>query len=316
MWAFLARRLTLAALTLVAMSAVIFVLLRIVPGNIVDLLFQSAGLVDVAEKQRLAHELLLDRPVAVQYLQWATAFVHGDLGKSYRYGLPAWQIIRPRIPITIELAILAMAVSIAVGLPTGVVSATRQNTWLDYGLRIFSLAGLSMPAFWLGMVIIILLVRTFGWIPSMLYIAPWVDLRAHLLQFMFPALSAGYRSAALISRITRSSMLEVLREDYVRTGRAKGLAGRVVVYRHALKNALLPVVTFTGTEFAFLIGGLIVTETVFNLPGVARYLVEAILWRDYPVVQNLVMFIAIVVVLTNLAVDVLYARLDPRLRYA
>ncbi len=316
MWAFLARRLGLAAVTIAAMSVVTFVLLRIVPGNIVDLVFQSAGLVDPSEKQRLAHELLLDRPITAQYFQWAAALLHGDLGKSYRYGLPAWQIIRPRIPITVELAVLAMAVSIAVGLPTGVVSATRQNTWLDYGLRIFSLAGLSMPAFWLGMVIILLLVRVFGWIPSMLYIAPWVDLRAHLLQFMFPALSAGYRSAALINRITRSSMLEVLREDYVRTGWAKGLAGRAVVYRHALKNALLPVVTVIGTEFAFLIGGLIVTETVFNLPGVARYLVEAILWRDYPVVQNLVMFIAIVVVLTNLAVDVLYARLDPRVRYA
>jgi peptide/nickel transport system permease protein len=315
MRAFLAQRLVLAALTLVAMSVVIFVLLRVAPGNIVDLLFQSGGLVDPIEKQRLARELLLDRPVAVQYLQWTASLIHGDLGKSYRYGLPAWQIIRPRIPITVELAIYALIVSIAIGLPSGVVSATRQNTWVDYGLRVFSLAGLSMPSFWLGMVIILLLVRTFGWIPSMLYIAPWVDLRAHLLQFTFPALAAGYRSAALINRITRSSMLEVLHEDYVRTGRAKGLAGRTVVYRHALKNALLPVVTVIGTEFAFLIGGLIVTETVFNLPGVARYLVEAILWRDYPVVQNLVMFIAIVVVLTNLAVDVLYARLDPRVRY-
>jgi len=203
-----------------------------------------------------------------------------------------------------------------VGVPTGVAGATRQNSWLDYGLRIFSLAGLSLPAFWLGMLIILVLVRTFGWIPSMLYIAPTVDLRAHLLQFAFPALSAGYRSAALINRITRSSMLEVLREDYVRTGRAKGLTGRAVVYRHALQNALLPVITVIGTEFAFLIGGLIVTETVFNLPGVARFLVDAILWRDYPVVQNLVMFIAIVVVLTNLAVDMLYVRLDPRIRYA
>lgn len=312
---FLARRLVLAALTLVAMSVVIFVLLRVAPGNIVDLLFQSGGLVDPIEKQRLARELLLDRPVAVQYLQWVASLIHGDLGKSYRYGLPAWQIIRPRIPITVELAVLALIVSIAIGLPSGVVSATRQNTWADYGLRVFSLAGLSMPSFWLGMVIILLLVRLFGWIPSMLYIAPWVDLRAHLLQFAFPALAAGYRSAALINRITRSSMLEVLREDYVRTGRAKGLGGRTVVYRHALKNALLPVVTVIGTEFAFLIGGLIVTETVFNLPGVARYLVEAILWRDYPVVQNLVMFIAIVVVVTNLAVDVLYARLDPRVRF-
>jgi peptide/nickel transport system permease protein len=315
MRAFLARRLALAALTLAAMSVVIFILLRVAPGNIVDLIFQSAGFVDPAEKQQLSHELLLDRPVAVQYLQWAQAFLRGDMGKSYRYGRPAWQIIRPRIPITVELALLALLVSVVVGVPTGVVSATRQNTPIDYGLRVFSLAGLSMPSFWLGMLIILVLVRAFGWIPSMLYVAPWVDLRAHFLQFIFPALSAGYRSAALINRITRSSMLEVLREDYVRTAWAKGLAGRAVVYRHALKNTLLPVVTVIGTEFAFLIGGLVVTETVFNLPGVARYLVEAILWRDYPVVQNLVMFIAVVVVFTNLAVDMLYARLDPRVRY-
>ncbi len=315
MRAFLARRLALAVLTLVGMSVVVFTLLRVAPGNIVDLVFQSAGYVDLAQKQRLTHELLLDRPIVVQYLLWAGQILHGDLGISYRYGLPAWQIVRPRIPVTIELAVLALLVSVTIGLPTGVVSATRQNTVADYGLRVFSLAGLSMPAFWLGMVIILLLVRTFGWIPSMLYISARTDLRAHLLQFLFPALAAGYRSAALISRMTRSSMLEVLREDYVRTAWAKGLHARTVVSRHALQNALLPIVTVIGTEFAFLIGGLVVTETVFNLPGVARYLVEAILWRDYPVVQNLVMFIAIVVVVANLAVDVLYARLDPRVRY-
>ncbi len=315
MWAFLARRLGLAAVTLVGMSIVIFVLLRLAPGNIVDLLFQSAGYVDPAEKQHIMHDLSLDRPVPVQYAQWVGQLLHGNLGLSYRYGLPAWQIIRPRIPVTVELAIMSIVVAIALGLPTGVASAARQNTPVDYGLRMFSLAGLSMPAFWLGMLIILVLVRAFGWIPSMLYISARVDLRAHLLQFGLPALAVGYRSAALINRMTRSSMLEVLREDYVRTARAKGLARRAVIYRHALQNALLPVVTVIGTEFAFLIGGLVVTETVFNLPGVARYLVEAILWRDYPVVQNLVMFIAIVVVLANLAVDLLYARLDPRIRY-
>ncbi len=316
MWAFLARRLTLAAVTLVGMSVVIFVLLRLAPGSIVDLLFQSAGYVDPAEKQHIIHDLSLDRPIPVQYALWVGQLLRGDLGISYRYGLPAWQVIRLRIPVTVELAIMALAVAICLGLPTGVISATRRNTPVDYGLRMFSLAGLSMPAFWLGMLIILVLVREFGWIPSMLYIPARVDLRAHLLQFAFPALAVGYRSAALINRMTRSSMLEVLREDYVRTGWAKGLTGRSVVYRHALQNALLPIVTVIGTEFAFLIGGLVVTETVFNLPGVARYLVEAILWRDYPVVQNLVMFIAIVVVLSNLAVDLLYARLDPRVRYA
>ncbi len=312
---FLARRLALAVLTLVGMSVVIFVLLRVAPGNIVDLLFQSGGYVDLAQKQRLTRELFLDRPIAVQYLLWAGQMLHGDLGTSYRYGLPAWGIIRPRIPVTVELAVLALFISIAVGVPSGVVSATRQNTAADYGLRVFSLAGLSAPAFWLGMLIIVWLVRTFGWIPSMLYVSAWTDLRAHLLQFLFPALAAGYRSAALISRVTRSSMLEVLHEDYVRTAWAKGLTARAVVSRHALQNALFPVVTVIGTEFAFLLGGLVVTETVFNLPGIARYLVEAILWRDYPVVQNLVMLIAVVVVLSNLAVDMLYARLDPRVRY-
>lgn len=316
MWAFVVRRLVLGALTLAGMSVAIFVLLRVAPGNIVDLIFQAAGYVDLAEKQRIAHELWLDRPLVVQYAEWIRQIVHGDLGTSYRYGLPAWQIIRPRIPVTVELAVLALLISISVGLPTGVVSATRQNTAIDYGLRLFSLAGLSMPAFWLGMVIILLLVRTFAWIPSMTYISPRVDLRAHVFQFLFPALAAGYRSSALINRMTRSSMLDVLREDYVRTGWAKGLPGRAVIYRHALRNAMLPVVTVIGTEFAFLVGGLVVTETVFNIPGVARYLVEAILWRDYPVVQNLVMFISIVVVVTNIAVDLLYARLDPRVRYA
>jgi peptide/nickel transport system permease protein len=316
MRAFVVRRLVLAVITLGGMSVAVFVLLRIAPGNIVDLIFQSAGYVDVAEKQRLTHELLLDRPIPIQYFRWLSQLAHGDLGISYRYGLPAWQIIRPRIPVTVELAIAALTISVCVGLPTGVVSATRQNTILDYGVRLFSLAGLSMPAFWLGMVIIILLVRVFAWIPSMTYVSPWVDARAHVLQFLFPALAAGYRSSALINRMTRSSMLDVLREDYVRTGRAKGLPGRIVVYHHALRNALLPVVTVIGAEFAFLVGGLVVTETVFNLPGVARYLVEAILWRDYPVVQNLTMFIAIVVVLTNIMVDLLYARLDPRVRYA
>jgi peptide/nickel transport system permease protein len=272
--------------------------------------------VDPAAKAQLTRELGLDRPVLVQYVTWLGEIVRGDLGKSYRYDVPAWEIVRPRIPISVELAILAMGVSVLLGVVTGVISAARQDTWLDYVLRVFSLAGLSMPAFWLGILIIFALVRNLGWIPSMTYVSPFADLKAHLLQFLFPALAVGYRSSALIMRITRSTMLEVLREDYVRTAWAKGLRRTSVVYRHAFGNAILPVITVIGTEFAFLIGGLVVTETVFNLPGVARYLVEAIQWRDYPVVQNLAMVIAVVVVFTNLAVDALYAWLDPRLRHA
>lgn len=302
-------------MTLLGMSVVIFVLLRLTPGNIVDIIFESAGYVDPAAKRALSRELGFDQPVLVQYGQWLAEIARGDLGKSYRYDLPAWQVIKPRIPVTVELAVLALLVSVLLGIPTGVLSAVRQDRPLDYALRVLSLAGLSMPSFWLGMVIILLLVFWAGWIPSLTYVSPFEDLRAHLLQFLFPALAVGYRSSALLMRITRSSMLEVLREDYIRTAWAKGQREWAVVFRHALRNAILPVVTVVGTEFAFLVGGLVVTETVFNLPGVARYLVDAILWRDYPVVQNLVMFIAIVVVLANLTVDLLYGWLDPRVRY-
>jgi len=261
-------------------------------------------------------ELGLDRPIWVQYVEWIKNMATGDLGKSYRYDVPAWQVIQPLIPVTVELAILSTIIAILIGVPTGVVSALRQDTMLDYGLRIFSLAGLSMPSFWLGMVIILGLAAWFGWIPPVTYVGPRDNFKIHVVQFMLPALAVGYRSSALITRITRSAMLEVLREDYVRTAWAKGQSKGAVVWRHALKNALLPVVTVIGIEFAFLIGGLVVTETVFNLPGLARFLVQAILWRDYPIVQTLVMFIAIVVVLSNLLVDMLYGYLDPRVRYA
>jgi peptide/nickel transport system permease protein len=315
-YAYFVKRILGGVLTLFGMSIVIFVLLRLAPGSIVDILFDSAGYVDPADKQLLMHELGFDKPIIVQYGNWLAELCRGNLGKSYHYDIPAWEIIKPRIPVTVELALMAILVTVVIGVPVGVISAIRQDTWLDYLFRILSLAGLSMPSFWLGMVIILLLVQGLGWMPSLLYISPFDNFRGHLLQFLFPALAVGYRSSALIMRITRSSLLEVLREDYIRTAWAKGQREPVVIFRHALKNAILPVITVIGIEFAFLIGGLVVTETVFNLPGVARFLVEAILWRDYPVVQNLVMFIAIVVVVSNLLVDFLYIWLDPRVRYA
>jgi peptide/nickel transport system permease protein len=303
-------------LTLVGMSIVIFVLMRMAPANIVDILFDAAGYVNAEDKQLIMKELGIDRPIWAQYLTWLGDVLTGDLGKSYRYDAPAWQIIKPLVPVTVELAILATVISVVLGVPAGVISAVRQDTALDYVLRVFSLAGLSMPAFWLGMVIILALVTWAGWIPALTYVSPTENLRAHLVQFLLPALAVGYRSSALLMRITRSAVLEVMREDYIRTARAKGQGERLVIWRHAFKNAVLPVVTVIGIEFAFLIGGLVVTETVFNLPGVARFLVEAILWRDYPIVQNIVLFIAIVVVLSNLVVDLLYGWLDPRVRYA
>jgi len=297
------------------MSVVIFVLLRLAPGNMVDILFSTGGYVSESDKQAIMKELGIDRPVWVQYLDWLRDLLTGNLGKSYRYDLPAWEIIKPLLPVTIELAILSTIIAILLGVPTGVISAVRQDTALDYALRVFSLAGLSMPSFWLGMVIILVVVAWIGWIPPMTYVSPAENFKIHLVQFLLPALAVGYRSSALIARITRSALLEVMREDYIRTAWAKGQSGRVVIWRHALKNAMLPVITVIGIEFAFLIGGLVVTETVFNLPGVARLLVQAILWRDYPVVQNLVMLIAVVVILSNLFVDMLYGWLDPRVRY-
>ena len=312
---YIIKRLLIAVVTLLGASLLLFGLMRLAPGNITDIIFESAGYVDEADRHRLEAELGIDRPVIVQYGRWLGDFVRGELGKSYRYDLPAWQVIKPRLPVTLELAVLSMGFAVLLGVPCGVISAVRRGRPLDYVLRVVSLAGLSMPSFWLAMIVILLLVRSLGWIPSMTYVSPADDLRANLAQFLLPALAVGYRSSALIMRITRSTMLEVLREDYIRTAWAKGQRGTQVVWRHALKNASLPVVTLIGIEFAFLIGGLIVTETVFNLPGVARYLVDAIQFRDYPIVQNLAMLIAVVVVFANLTVDLLYTWLDPRIKY-
>ena len=312
---YIAQRLGIGLVTLFGMSVVIFLLLRLAPGNIVDILFSTGGYVTPSERAAIERELGLDKPLWAQYGDWMGQLAVGNLGKSYRYDLPAWEIIRPLIPVTLELAMLSLIISVALGVPCGVISAVRQDTRLDYALRVFSLAGLSMPSFWLGMVIILGLVAWIGWIPPVTYVRMSENFWLHAVQFMLPALAVGYRSSALIMRITRSSLLEVLREDYVRTAWAKGQTRRAVIWRHALKNAILPVVTVIGIEFAFLIGGLVVTETVFNLPGLARFLVQAILWRDYPIVQNLVMFIAVVVILSNLLVDMLYGVLDPRVRY-
>jgi len=312
--AYLVRRFSLMLLTLFGISIIIFALLRLVPGNIADILFDSAGLINPAEKAQIERELGLDKPIPVQYAVWIGGLLHGDLGYSYVSERPALDEILPRIPITAKLAALALAFSILLGVPFGVISAVKQNTWLDYVLRVISLSGLSMPAFWLGLLILMVFVAQFGSIP--IYSEGPKSFWDELVMFAIPAAAVGFRSSALIMRLTRSSMLEVLRQDYIRTARAKGASESSVNYHHALRNAILPVITVIGIEAAFLVGGLIVTETVFNIPGVARFLVEAIRWRDYPIVQNLVMFIAIIVVLVNFLVDLLYAALDPRIKYS
>ena len=301
-------------LTLFGISVLIFTMLRLVPGNIADIVFNAAGMIDVAEKAKLEKELGLDRPIAVQYVHWVSGLARGDLGYSYVSEKPAIQEILPRIPITAKFAGLALTFAILFGVPLGVLSAVKQNSSLDYVLRVISLSGLSIPSFWLGLLILMAFVAWFGTIP--IYTDPPQGFWNALALYSVPAAAVGFRSSALVMRLTRSSMLEVLRQDYIRTARAKGASEQNVNYHHALRNALLPVVTVIGIEAAFLMGGLIVTETVFNIPGVARFLVEAIRWRDYPIVQNLVMFIAVVAVSINFLIDLLYAVLDPRIRYA
>jgi peptide/nickel transport system permease protein len=312
-FAYVVRRLGLMLVTLFGISIVIFFLLRIVPGNIVDILFDAAGFVDPADKANLERELGIDQPLVVQYLRWIGGLLHGDLGYSYVSEKPALDEILPRIPITARLAGLALLFSASIGIPLGVLSAVYQGSRIDYALRVVSLSGLSLPSFWLGLLILMASVAMFGHIPIF-------NPNPRTFGEMFstdclPSLAVAFRSSALTMRITRSSMLEVLRQDYIRTARAKGASEASVNFHHALKNAILPVITVVGIEAAFLIGGLIVTETVFNIPGVARFLVEAIRWRDYPIVQNLVMFIAVIVVFANFTVDMLYAVFDPRIRY-
>jgi peptide/nickel transport system permease protein len=313
MTGYMIRRFLLMILTLFGMSILIFVMLRLVPGNISDILFDSAGFVDPAAKADLEAELGLDQPILVQYWQWISGLMVGDLGYAYVSEQPAIDEIAPRIPITAKLAALALFFSVLFGVPLGVISAVKQDTWLDYFLRVVSLSGLSLPSFWLGLLVLTAFVQWFGWIP--IYTDKPETLWDELVLLSIPAAAVGFRASALIMRLTRSSMLEVMRQDYIRTARAKGASENSVNYDHALRNAVLPVVTIIGIEAAFLIGGLIVTETVFNIPGVARFLVEAIQWRDYPIVQNLVMFIALVVVVINFLVDMTYAALDPRIKY-
>ena len=311
--AYLVRRTALMLLTLFGISVIIFVLLRVVPGNIVDILFDTAGMIDPADKARIERDLGIDLPLPQQYFVWISGFFSGNLGYSYVSEKLVIAEIAPRIPVTLKLAVLAMFFTVALGVPLGVISAVRQDTAIDYTLRVVSLSGLSLPSFWLALLILMAFVSWFGTIP--IYTDTPGSLWDEILLLAVPAAAVGFRSSSLVMRLTRSAMLEVLRQDYIRTARAKGATRNSVNYRHALRNALLPVVTVLGIEAAFLIGGLIVTETVFNIPGVARFLVEAIRSRDYPIVQNLVMLIAVVVVLVNFAVDMLYATLDPRIKY-
>jgi peptide/nickel transport system permease protein len=287
-----------------------------VPGDIVELRFMGDSA--FASKDNLDKErarLGLDRPLWQQFLTWMTGIVRLDFGKSMWTGAPIIEEIKLRATLSFQLAVMATFIAVALAIPLGVLAALKQDTWVDYAVRIFSIAGLATPSFWLGIVFILMLLIVFKWLPPMVYTPFWVNPWQNMLQLIWPALAVGYRYSAVATRMTRSAMLEVLREDYIRTARAKGLWQKLILSRHALKNAMLPVLAVVALEFAFLMGGLVVTEQVFNLNGLGMLFVESVARRDYTLTQALVMLVAFVFIFVNFTVDLMYAWLDPRIRF-
>jgi peptide/nickel transport system permease protein len=318
MWRFILNRFLLMIPTLIGVALIIFLLLRIIPGDVVEAKLMtgesSAGVsADVMKAERA--RLGLDKPVWEQFAIWMWGVVRFDFGISMWTGAPITDEIALRFALSLQVALMATVVATLLALPLGVIAALKQDTWIDYAVRIFSIAGLAMPSFWLGILMILGFLVFFHWVPPMVYTPFWVDPWQNLVQLIWPALAVGYRYSAVATRMTRSSMLEVLREDYIRTARAKGLWMKLILVRHALKNAMLPVVTVIGLEFAFLLGGLVVTEQVFNLNGLGLLFVEAISRRDYTLTQALVLLVASAFIFVNFAMDVMYAWLDPRIRY-
>jgi peptide/nickel transport system permease protein len=315
MLSFLLRRLLLVIPTLIGVAVAVFFLIRVVPGDVVVVKLRADGAqvtqdaID-AERKRLG----LDKPMVVQFTDYMLGLAVGDLGKSLWTGESVAKEIAIRFPVSFQVAVMATLIAVFIGVPLGVLSGLYRDTWIDNTIRVLSVSGLAIPGFWLGMIIILMLLAVFNWLPKIGYVSIFEDPIANLSALIWPALSVGYRYAAVVARMMRSALLEVMREDYVRTARAKGVFERLVVQRHAVRNALLPVVTVVGLEFAFLIGGLVVTEQVFNLNGIGKLFVDATTRGDFTLIQGLVLLIATVFVVVNLVVDILYAFLDPRIR--
>jgi peptide/nickel transport system permease protein len=315
MYKYVARRVLLAVPVLVLSSLIVFGLMRVMPGDALTALMAESGNLGDKEMKKLRKDLGLDRPYYQQYALWVWQMVSLNPGDSIFTNEPIPVALRKAIPVTVELATLAMILGLVIAIPIGVLSATRQDSASDYVGRVVGVSGLSLPDFWLGTLVITFAAIWFHWIPPIGYVSLWESPWRNLQQFLLPAAVLGFRLSAATMRMTRSTVLEVLREDYVRTAWAKGLAGRIVVYKHALKNALIPVVTIIGGQFGVLLAGTVVVETIFALPGMGRLTVEAILYRDYPVVQTNVMLVAGTLVTLNLLIDMTYAWLDPRIRY-
>jgi peptide/nickel transport system permease protein len=313
---YVVKRLLLMIPTLIGVAVLIFFLMRVVPGDVVELRFTGES--SFASKANLDKErarLGLDKPLWKQFVDWMGGILRLDFGVSMWTGAPIIEEIRLRFALSLQLAIMSTLIAVLLAIPLGVIAALRQDTWVDYAVRIFSIAGLATPSFWLGILFILVLLIVFKWLPPMVYTPFWVNPVQNLAQLIWPALAVGYRYSAVATRMTRSAMLEVLREDYIRTARAKGLWEKLILSRHALKNAMLPVLTVIALEFAFLMGGLVVTEQVFNLNGLGLLFVESVAHRDYTLTQALVLLVAAVFIVVNFVVELAYAWIDPRIKF-
>ena len=316
MTGYLIRRLIAAVPTLFVVSVLVAGLIRLQPGDAIMAQLEEGGLLDEEDLIRIRAELGIDRPFPVQYWDWINGVVVGDFGNSLENNRDVLTQIGKRSRVSIQLAIMAMSIAIVIAIPLGVISSVKQDSWVDYLSRLFSIGGLSVPDYFIATILLWFLSVKVGWLPEIRYFVPWDEPVKNLQLLMFPALIVGYRLSAISARMTRSTMLEVLRQDYIRTARSKGLNERVVILRHSLRNALIPVVTIMGSQFSFLLGGVVIIEIVFSLPGVGTLLLNAVDTRDYPVVQGVVIMTSIVHIAANLFVDLSYAVIDPRIRYS
>jgi peptide/nickel transport system permease protein len=304
--------------TILLTTMIVFALFFLVPGDAALFILtgeDGSGAVTEKDLVNLRHQLGLDRPIHVQYGAWLWGTVRGDLGDSIWYKTPVVDELKDKFAVTLELAVMGILMAFVVAVPLGVISAVKQDQWPDYVSRIISLIGIALPTFWLAILMVYFLAYVFNWLPPLGYATFWEDPLLNLQQLAFPAMAIAFHDLAFTARITRSSMLEVLREDYVRTARSKGLAELTVIGRHALKNAILPIVTVSGYQFARLLGGVIIVETIFVVPGLGRFLIESIIHRDFVVIQAVILLTAAVVLTLNLIIDLFYGVLDPRIRY-
>jgi peptide/nickel transport system permease protein len=312
---YLARRGLWAAGALLGVSVLIFLLVRLLPGNIVDIIAGTEGQLSRDQRAAVLRSFGLDRPLPVQYAFWVRGMLQGDFGWSFRSGQPVAALIASRLPVTIELAVLTVLGVIVAGIPLGVLASVSRSIRVKTLVQIVGLLGLSVPSFWIAVLLVIGASHLFGWLPALIFVSPWSDLRVNLQQMFLPVMSLALGLSAVVVRMTRSSMLEVLGQDFVKVARSKGLSTRAVLLRHALRNALIPIVTILGLQMGYLLGGVVITEQIFGLPGLGWTLLNGVYQRDYPVVQGTVMLFAVTFVLINLVVDLLYTYLDPRIRY-